>query len=87
MKQLWTGMVFTRPHVGTSRLELRGRVRVALVKDVWYLQCTDIDKKWFVNVRAPLESTEWRTCYTCPVRLSGRGFSDANFRTRPSALC
>lgn len=86
MKQLWTGMVFTRPHVGTSRLELRGRVRVALVKDVWYLQCTDIDKKWFVNVRAPLESTEWRTCYTCPVRFRSRIFG-REFRTRPSALC
>ena len=60
---LWTGLVSIK---SVRRMQLIGRVRVLLVADTWYLQCADSKLGWRVNVRAPLGSPLWRTCYACP---------------------
>lgn len=66
MRSLWTGVVSTKPHLQTRRLQMIGRVRALLVADVWFLQCGEPELGWRIDVRAPLDSPLWRTCYTCP---------------------
>ena len=37
---------------------------------MWYLQPVDPKFSWASNVRVPLASPIWRTCYTCPADQS-----------------
>ena len=66
-RSLWTGLVATKPHMQTARHEFVGRVRFLLVGRSWHLQCSAAERHALaVDVRASLDSPQWRTWYTCP---------------------
>jgi len=64
IRSMWTGIVSRK---SAHRMEMIGRVRVLLVADTWYLQCGDPKCGWRIDVRAPVDSPLWRTCYMCPL--------------------
>lgn len=63
MRELWTGLVSVK---SVHRMEFIGRVRLLLIADMWYMQCGDPKLGWRIDVRLPVGSPVWRTCYTCP---------------------